>query len=579
MKQLRLVGLGILIVLAAVRCQQASHSSAPPKAMPGATSPTGGGGDGYVVRQGPPPPTAVGMRATGGTVVSGASGGSGALLGSSGSQYIPTDGDGDYVRNRPPARRVVAPQAAPAPDVAFGSYQDEPSVTVNWFAGLPNKCDICECNGRVCIAEPPPRPEPAYVPPPPPQRPAAPAPAPRPQPQAPRGATPMGPYFGDQPSSGVPNLDVIFVPHTTASMDSARVQLVSQVDKFIALMPRGSIINFGILPAHCIDSAAYRGNDAIDGELFRLPNEKAEYPGALSTSILGAAKIKEILTARMNGFKLKKYRDPFSNCKGQTGLAGVFKTLYDPVHGNESLNKMVAQGMYRNDAALLLVFLADKADACFFGGTGPSASNPDDIETRKKYCLQDQYYARNASDLGPLTRDSSGQLRSADGRSVPDNIAADMGKMIDVNSVAQYLVQTKTYQGAQLPIIVAPFVYTSTNGPREAGHGYLELNEIFGGPRTTLGTGNLGSGLLEAGNFAKYKMVRYPTSISIQPEHIGRVARGSVEVGMRMANGALIPITKRQVHLDTGVVNIAEADVARVAAPGSQLYIKYKINQ
>ncbi|MFL5812843.1 MAG: hypothetical protein ACJ763_04650 [Bdellovibrionia bacterium] len=245
-------------------------------------------------------------------------------------------------------------------------------------------------------------------------------------------------------------LDLLFVVDTSGSMTNKKARLAEGIESFVSELSPQTDLRIAVMPAH-----GSRG--AYTGALYKYKNN----PYVLSPKTMSASELRRALYENM----VEAPDDRYSG-GGEEGLYSVYRSIE-----NGKLNAIRAQGFYRKDAALAVVFVADENDIC--------ARYPAGVKR---------------------VPDPSGMEADAFERDC---------RSVDQNSVYQRL---QTLQNGR-PLIVSGVVYNdlttipkNTGGEDEYGYGYMDLIKLAHGVSVDIAKGNYDEGLAQIGQFASQKM-------------------------------------------------------------------------
>ena len=251
-------------------------------------------------------------------------------------------------------------------------------------------------------------------------------------------------------------LDIVVVIDTSGSINAERSSIASGFTSFINSLPAEIDYRAGVILAHGPGSAHMgalykKGSEdlVLDSQLIDTPtfiaglNSKLTYPAGQS-----------------------------STDGGEMGVLSLTKAITD------NLETIQTQGLFREDAALAIVFIADEQDICaeFPVGVIP-VPDPQGKETSayNSYCI-----------------DGNGEL---------------------IYSPEQLLTDLENMQGER-PLVIGGVIYNNAltvpfNGENEIGYGYKEIIEMANGVSIDLASGDYGTGLTNLGKLAR---------VSVKPE-------------------------------------------------------------
>jgi hypothetical protein len=170
-----------------------------------------------------------------------------------------------------------------------------------------------------------------------------------------------------QPVKNTRAVDVLFVVQTSASISAQRQIIAAGINDFITSLPVGSDFNIAVMLSHGSTSN-------LAGRLFRAANE----PIVLKSSELSPAQIQANLDIKLNQVVM----DPAAG-GGEEGLFSLFNGIATPAILAESQGL----GFFRPEAALGVVFVADRRDICAVLPVGvPAETDPGKIAARIRDC-------------------------------------------------------------------------------------------------------------------------------------------------------------------------------------------------
>lgn len=170
-----------------------------------------------------------------------------------------------------------------------------------------------------------------------------------------------------QPVKNTKAVDVLFVIQTSEAISAERLAIVSGIKGFISSLPSGSNFNIAVMLAHGSTSRH-------SGRLFRAETE----PLVLKSSELSNTQIQTYLDLKLNDVEA----DPQSG-GGEEGLFSLFNGIATPALLAESQSL----GFFRPEAALAVVFVADRRDICAVVPAGvPPEADPIKVAARIRDC-------------------------------------------------------------------------------------------------------------------------------------------------------------------------------------------------
>jgi alpha-tubulin suppressor-like RCC1 family protein len=251
-------------------------------------------------------------------------------------------------------------------------------------------------------------------------------------------------------------LDIIVVPDTSGSINNERSNIAKGFTSFINSLPAEIDFRIGVVLAHGPGSSH-------SGALFKKGSEDL----VLDSQLIDTATIISGLDSKM-----KYPATQGSTDGGEMGVYSLTKAITD------NLETIKGQGLFREDAALAIVFVADEQDICaeFPVGVIP-VPDPQgkEISAYANHCVDENdeliYY--------------------------PEQLLTDLENM----------------QGDR-PLVIGGVIYNNPltvpfNGENEVGYGYKEIIEMANGISIDLASGDYGTGLTNLGKLAR---------VSVKPE-------------------------------------------------------------
>lgn len=263
-------------------------------------------------------------------------------------------------------------------------------------------------------------------------------------------------------------LDIIVVPDTSGSIREERSKIALGFDKFVNSLPSEVDYRIGVILGHS-------GNSPKSGKLFQRDDE----PLVLDSK---AQSIDDILYD-LN----EKLKSPAGDGYSDGGEMGLY-SLQNALQNN--LDEIREYGVFREDAALAIVFIADEQDICF---DYPEDITPVRDPQRKEERAHDKY-----------CRDSDGNLTITP--------AGVLEKIKEVNG--------------EKPLVLGAVIYNNKNtipffGENEIGYGYKELVELSGGITIDMANGDYGDGLTNLGTIAQ---------ASVKPENTFNLKTSGIDL-------------------------------------------------
>lgn len=286
------------------------------------------------------------------------------------------------------------------------------------------------------------------------------------------GSTQNGLCYVDQyaPDAEAINrkLDIIVVPDTSGSIKEERSKIALGFDNFVNSLPEEVDYRIGVILGHS-------GKSPKSGKLFQRNTE----PYVLDSQ---SQSIDDILYD-LN----EKLKSPAGDGFSDGGEMGLY-SLQNALQNN--LEQLQAEGVFREDAALAIVFIADEQDVCF--------DYPDDItpvkDPQKKEEKAHAKYCRDEE--GNLTVTPQGVL--------------DLVK--EVNGTKPLVIGAVIYNNKEtMPLV----------GENEIGYGYKEIVELSGGITIDMANGDYGTGLTKLGTVAQ---------ASVKPENTFNLKASNIDM-------------------------------------------------
>jgi hypothetical protein len=162
-------------------------------------------------------------------------------------------------------------------------------------------------------------------------------------------------------------VDVLFVVQTSDSIADERSYIASQIEAFVQTLPPTADFNIAVMLSHGSTSN-------WSGRLYRVNSE----PIVLKSKELSNTDIQTFLAQKLT----QVVTDPDSG-GGEEGLFSLFNGITTP----SLLAESQSLGFFRADAALGIVFIADRRDICAVVPAGvPPETDPVKIEARIRDC-------------------------------------------------------------------------------------------------------------------------------------------------------------------------------------------------
>lgn len=254
-----------------------------------------------------------------------------------------------------------------------------------------------------------------------------------------------------QPSEALANkVDVLFVVHSTESFSAVHADVVADLDYFVAHLPSNVDYRIAVMLANPPGSK-------WDGKLYT----NTGYPAVLDSQTMSLTQIKTALLENVQ------------NVVNESPVHGEFgtKSFYDSLQPS-NFAAIQAQGFYRPDASLAVVFMANESDQCNEAplGPNPDADDIQEAQWQKQYC----------DGLTPL----------------------------------QVINQIKAVEGGK-PFTIASVVFTdpknipNTGAEAEYGYGYVDIARLANGMTIDIATGNFSGGMTLMGDLTTNNLVLY----------------------------------------------------------------------
>ena len=246
----------------------------------------------------------------------------------------------------------------------------------------------------------------------------------------------------------VKKVDILIVTDTSGSLNDERQRVADGIDNFIAALGNDVDFQIGVMLAHG-DQSQY------SGALYQADNEDV----VLSSSKLSRSEIRNMLED-----KLTDVEDDNATDGGEAGLYSLNRSL-----SGTALSQIQAQGFYRKDAGLAVVFVSDENDIC---GEIPNGVTP--------------------------VRDPSGQEEEAQER-----LCGNITETIVYQNI-------RALKGLE-SVILSSIIYTDTNqvpsrGENEVGYGYKQITELNKGLQVDILRDNIAMGLGKIGELTSKRL-------------------------------------------------------------------------
>lgn len=252
-------------------------------------------------------------------------------------------------------------------------------------------------------------------------------------------------------------VDVIIVPDTSGSIAKERSAVADGIEAFLDAIPGEVDLRVGVILAHATTSSH-------SGVLYKKGSE----PRVLDNQLQNIGQIKTDLRKKMASPAADGASDG-----GELGMLSLLNSLSE-----ENYASIQAQGLYREDAALVVIFVADEQDICaeYPEGVVP-VYDPEKAEPKAygKFCVK--------------------------------NVGGQDIRLVSPSVVLENLQALR----GDTPLVVSGVIYNNTatmplDGENEIGYGYKELIDLAGGVSVDLANGEYGEGLKKIGRLAQAKI-------------------------------------------------------------------------
>jgi hypothetical protein len=242
-------------------------------------------------------------------------------------------------------------------------------------------------------------------------------------------------------------VDLLFVVDTSGSLNSERQQIGDGVDAFLAALPADVDANIGVMLAHV---------KTRSGKLYRKDSNS---PLVLKSSEMDSASIRSQLSYRMRYTAGESYSDG--------GEAMLYS--FDQALNEDNLATIKSEGLFRDEAALVVIFVTDENDIC----------------------------ARYPDGVTPVHDPDGGEVRTF------NNYCADV--------TPESVLQKLRINMADKPFVVSGIIYhegsqVPSGGENEIAYGITDIIDQSNGAKIDLAGGNYHQGLEQIGNLAVKKL-------------------------------------------------------------------------
>lgn len=242
-------------------------------------------------------------------------------------------------------------------------------------------------------------------------------------------------FVQDQKVVDMAKLDLLFVIDTSGSMKEDREKVINGISALI-----DGIVAKGIDPDFNIGVILAHANEPHSGTLYSLDGKKV-------------LKSKEMSIAAMQNALKNSLRNPATEkatSGGEVGLGSLYKMMH-----SAQFSAAQAEGMFRSDASLAIIFISDENDICAKYPAGVPRIFPDDP--------------------GGNNPDNHSEKQAYNNYCVPNKIDQDLvaAKLRDRMQTKSVIVSSVIHTGA--------YPINGSTGEEEIGYGYKEMAEKFAG--------------------------------------------------------------------------------------------------
>lgn len=306
------------------------------------------------------------------------------------------------------------------------------------------------------------------------------------------------------PAQVTKKIDILFVVDSSGSLNEERDAIGDGVDAFVAELPADADVRIAVMPAHATTWA---------GRLYR---PSSTTPFVLDNQAMAMADIRAALRTRMRNVATETITDG-----GEAGIYSLDRAM-EPTQLAESR----AQGFFRSDAALAVVFVADENDICARYPVGVVPVPDPNFKEGPAFNLYCQYVT-------------------------PENT----------------YTRLRGFQGDR-PLLVSGVVYHEGSvfphtGENEIAYGYLEMIRAANGLAVDLAGGHVHEGLAQIGTLVTKKL-SLKTEFTLD-DHGGEIDPASVGVEVDAAQVPFVYVSEvKEVHL-----------TSHAGRENSEVYISY----
>ncbi len=248
------------------------------------------------------------------------------------------------------------------------------------------------------------------------------------------------------------SIDLLFVTDTSGSLNNERAQIARGIDAFINSLPTSVDYRIGVMLGHSSRSS-------LSGSLYSASNT----PAVLDSKKMSYAQIGLALTRNLTSGPSDYYADG-----GEEDFYSLTQA-FSPTKLAQSKKK----GFFRDEAALVVVFISDEQEICY------------DYKPGERPVPDFDYLEASAK-------------------------ARDCGTGIYKISHQSIQRVVKSYAGDR-PVAFGAIVYTDPTrvpyvGENEYGYGYMDLIQESGGVAIDIGAADYRPGLAKLGTFVSEKL-------------------------------------------------------------------------
>jgi hypothetical protein len=410
----------------------------------------------------------------------------------------PDDRDQEYTDEDEPKEGYNPPP--PTPEV-IQQFTQPHTVIEGRQRFVPYEGQLLQtCSRPDCTPLPAPPPPPVLPPSPPceePKPPCTPAPPPPPAPLPEPVEREELPQFSErkqafhQPSRPPTNrVDILFVVDTSDSILYERLSIVSQIPQLIKQLP-GSRQGADQVNYKIAALAAHSPNSALSGRLFSADSKD---PLVLGNMGQGRMDIDEITGALQ--YKMKSMPGEKGFDAGEMGLLSLKRFL----ESDQLLDLKARDQFMRDDAVLMVVFIADENDICHHYKKGEVPKYDEKVHKNAK-----AVELSGIPGFDPVEAKAFNQFCGELGEK-PEQAVYDALKKQKQN--AKFNVSGIVYVNEAL----VPHNKQMQNGTdryydeNEIGRGYLDLMKLAGGAPAELANGTYNEAMAFVGKLASHTM-------------------------------------------------------------------------